>query len=174
MNMQFSLITLDASSRLLVFWECNAKSTWYFWIWHFHSGSVTISQSCTERFEAVSQIYIYKFIHIYERQKEKERERDWALQQSGSLPRAPLHPVNKQNTGQLNITCPFMSRPQERERERGRQMRYCGSNRTTWDACCRNSPEVKLNRASRGQACPFLSTHKTLCTLPSAPQTLLS
>lgn len=132
--MQFSLILLDASSRLLVFWECDAKSTWYFWKWHFHSGSVTINQlSCTESFEAVSQIYIYKFIHIYERQKERERERDWALQHSGSLPRAPLHSVNKQNTGQLNITFPFMSRPQERkrEKERGRQMRYCGSNMTT-------------------------------------------
>jgi len=47
-----------------------------------------------------------------------------------------------------------MSRPQERER--GRQMRYCGSNMPTR---CRNSPEVKLSRARRGQACPFLSSH---------------
>ncbi len=61
MNVQFSSITPDASSILLVFWECNAKSTWYFWIWHFNSGSVTINQSYTERFEAVS--HIYTFIH---------------------------------------------------------------------------------------------------------------
>lgn len=120
--------------------------------------NVTINQlSCTKRFKTVNQIYVYQFKFIWERTSERERERDWSLQQSGSLPRAPLHPVNKQNTGQLNITFPFMSRPQERER--GRQMRYCGSNMPTWDACSRNSPEVKLSRASRGQACPFLSSH---------------
>lgn len=57
-----------------------------------------------------------------DKKRKKERERDWAQQQSGSLPRAPLHSVNKQNTGQLNITFPFICRPEERERERGRQM----------------------------------------------------
>lgn len=78
MSMQFSLITLDASRRLLVFWKCNVKSTWYFWTWHFTlGGNVTINQlTCTERFKAVNQMYIYKFIHIYERQKEKERKRE--------------------------------------------------------------------------------------------------
>lgn len=56
-----------------------------------------------------------------DKKRKKERERDWAQQQSGSLPRAPIHPVNKQNTGQLNITFPFICRPEERERERERE-----------------------------------------------------
>ncbi len=131
MNMRFSSITLDASSRLLVFWECNAKSTWYFWIWHFHSGSVTINQSCTERFEAVSQIYIYTFIHIYETKRERKRERlsSAAIWQS-SKGTVTSSEQTKYWSAKYNISLHEQASG-KRERERGRQMRYCGSNMTT-------------------------------------------
>lgn len=51
-----------------------------------------------------------------------------------------------------------MSRPQEREREGDR----CGTAVATCQRDSRNSPEVKLSRASRGQACPFLSSHSAM------------